>query len=576
MFASYSIEYYLRKNFLQARLLDEEKKKVENINLTLEERVEKRTAQLVITNKELKQEITERQRAENALRESEEKYRILVDSADAAIFIAQDGVIKFPNPMTLELTQYSANELAQMPFTEFIHPQDRDMVLERHRKRLKGEEALSTYDFRIISKNGNLLWVHINPVLITWEGRPGTLNFLRDITSQKKLEAQLRQAQKMEAIGTLAGGVAHDLNNILSGLVSYPELVLLDIPEESPLRKPMLTIQKAGQKAAAIVQDMLTLARRGVSVAEVVNLNQIIRQYLASLECEKLLSFHPGAKVETELEANLLNILGSPVHLSKTIMNLVSNAAEAMPEGGTISISTQSRYLDKLLNGYETIDAGEYVILTVADIGTGISPAEIDKIFEPFYTKKAMGRSGTGLGMAVVWGTIKDHKGYIHVDSDEGKGTTIELYFPVTRKPIRSNDIPTTSEKYKGEGQTILVVDDVKEQREIAAKILTQLGYSVETVSSGEKAFEYLESKPADLIVLDMIMLPGIDGLETYKKIISKYPQQRAIIASGFSETDRVREAQRLGAGRYVKKPYTIEKIGMAVKSELSKPQKAA
>jgi PAS domain S-box-containing protein len=466
--------------------------------------------------------------------------------------------------MTLELTQYSANELAQMPFTEFIHPQDRDMVLERHRKRLKGEEALSTYDFRIISKNGNLLWVHINPVLITWEGRPGTLNFLRDITSQKKLEAQLRQAQKMEAIGTLAGGVAHDLNNILSGLVSYPELVLLDIPEESPLRKPMLTIQKAGQKAAAIVQDMLTLARRGVSVAEVVNLNQIIRQYLASLECEKLLSFHPGAKVETELEANLLNILGSPVHLSKTIMNLVSNAAEAMPEGGTISISTQSRYLDKLLNGYETIDAGEYVILTVADIGTGISPAEIDKIFEPFYTKKAMGRSGTGLGMAVVWGTIKDHKGYIHVDSDEGK------------KPIRSNDIPTTSEKYKGEGQTILVVDDVKEQREIAAKILTQLGYSVETVSSGEKAFEYLESKPADLIVLDMIMLPGIDGLETYKKIISKYPQQRAIIASGFSETDRVREAQRLGAGRYVKKPYTIEKIGMAVKSELSKPQKAA
>jgi CheY-like chemotaxis protein len=172
--------------------------------------------------------------------------------------------------------------------------------------------------------------------------------------------------------------------------------------------------------------------------------------------------------------------------------------------------------------------------------------------------------------MAVVWGTVKDHKGYIHVESDMGKGTTIRLYFPITRKPIRSNDVLISFEEFKGQGQSILVVDDVKEQREIATKILNQLGYSVESVSSGEKACEYLESKPTDLIVLDMIMKPGIDGLGTYKRIIAKYPQQRAIIASGFSETERVREAQRLGAGRYVKKPYTIEKIGMAVKAELN------
>jgi CheY-like chemotaxis protein len=222
------------------------------------------------------------------------------------------------------------------------------------------------------------------------------------------------------------------------------------------------------------------------------------------------------------------------------------------------------------------VEEGDYIVLTVSDSGIGIAPDDINRIFEPFYTKKVMGRSGTGLGMAVVWGTVEDHKGYIHIESEEGKGTTIKLYFPVTRETARSMDIPISLDNYKGKGQRILVVDDVKEQLEIASKILTQLGYSVETVCSGEKACEYLESNSPDLIMLDMIMAPGIDGLETYKRIISKYPQQRAIIASGYSETERVREAQRLGAGKYVKKPYTIEKIGMAIKSELTTSQKAA
>ncbi len=393
---------------------------------------------------------------------------------------------------------------------------------------------------------------------------------------KKELERQLQQANKMKAIGTLAGGVAHDLNNILSGLVSYPELLLIDIPQNSPLRKPILTIKKSGEKATAIVQDLLTLARRGVSVSEVVNLTEIIHEYLISPQFEKLKSYHPNVEVESDLSSALLNIMGSPVHLSKTVMNLVSNAAEAMPKGGKIQIKAKNKYIDLPIKGYDDVEEGDYAVLSVSDNGIGIAPEEVNRIFEPFYTKKVMGRSGTGLGMAVVWGTVKDHKGYIHVDSDEGKGTTIKLYFPVTRKPVKKDDAPISFESHKGDGQTILVVDDVKEQREIASKILTQLGYSVETVSSGEAACEYLESKAADLIVLDMIMKPGIDGLETYKRIISKYPQQKAIIASGFSETKRVRETQRLGAGRYVKKPYTIEKIGMAVKNELNKPQMAA
>ncbi|MEA1876457.1 MAG: response regulator, partial [Bacteroidota bacterium] len=223
------------------------------------------------------------------------------------------------------------------------------------------------------------------------------------------------------------------------------------------------------------------------------------------------------------------------------------------------------------LRGYDDVEEGDYIIFTVSDTGVGISSKDMERIFEPFYTKKVMGRSGTGLGMAVVWGTVKDHRGYIDVQSTEGKGTTFTLYFPVTRKEIDGKQEALPMEEYMGKGESILVVDDVEEQREIASRILKKLGYSVTSVSSGEEAVDYMKDNSADLLVLDMIMDPGIDGLDTYKGILELNSGQKAIIASGFSETDRVKEAQRLGAGKYIKKPYTLEKIGLAVKEELEK-----
>jgi CheY-like chemotaxis protein len=257
-------------------------------------------------------------------------------------------------------------------------------------------------------------------------------------------------------------------------------------------------------------------------------------------------------------------------------MNLVSNASEAMPKGGRIQIRTENMYIERPIMGYDSVEEGDYVAVYVSDTGIGIADNEIGRIFEPFYTKKVMGRSGTGLGMAVVWGTIQDHKGYIRVESELKKGTTFKLYFPATRNEIKSDVQPKELIHYRGRGESILVVDDIREQREIALKILSQLGYSVETAASGEEAIEYLRDKTVDLIVLDMIMTPGIDGLETYRRIIARYPNQKTIIASGFSETNRVKEAQRLGAGKYLKKPYTIESIGLAIRSELDKEKKAA
>ena len=392
-----------------------------------------------------------------------------------------------------------------------------------------------------------------------------------EIYEREKAQNKLNHTQKMEAIGTLAGGVAHDLNNVLSAQVGYPELLLMDLAEDSPLREPILRIQESGQKAAAIVQDLLTMARRGVVVTDVINLNQVIDSYIQSQECEKLKQFYPDIIVKSNINTDLLNIMGSTIHLFKTIMNLVNNAAEAMPQGGNIIISTQNLYIDKPINGYDTVNEGDYVVLSVSDTGTGIAPADIEQIFEPFYTKKVMGRSGTGLGMAVVWGTVKDHKGYIDVQSTENFGTTFTLYFPITRKEISEQQQNLPIEAYMGTGESILIVDDVKEQRKIASDMLSRLYYLVASVASGEQALDYMEKNSVDLVILDMIMEPGIDGCETYKQISKLHPEQKAIITSGFSETGRVKETQRLGAGEYIKKPYTLETIGLAVKRELKK-----
>ena len=385
-----------------------------------------------------------------------------------------------------------------------------------------------------------------------------------------KLQGRLQRAQKMEALGTLAGGVAHDLNNILSGLVGYPDLLLQDLPEGSRMRKPMETIQQSGQKAAAIVQDLLTLARRGVSELQVLSLNRIVAEYLESPEFQRMIAFHNGVRVETDSAADLMHIKGSSVHLLKTVMNLVSNAAEALPDGGTVRIRTENRYLDRPLGLYDQVTEGEYVVLKVADDGIGISVDDMERIFEPFYTKKVMGKSGTGLGMAVVWGTVKDHQGYIDVQSREGIGTTFTLYFSATRESLPDASVRWSLAEHRGNGETVLVVDDVAEQRDIATAMLEKLGYRAEAVASGEAAVDFVAGQPVDLLVLDMIMDPGIDGLETYRRILEIRPGQKAIIASGFAETARVRKAQRMGAGIYLKKPYRLETLAEAVRSALS------
>ncbi|MCG6893381.1 MAG: PAS domain S-box protein [Desulfobacteraceae bacterium] len=531
-------------------------------------------------------DITQRKQVEEALRRSGEQLALAIEGSGAGLWDwkVQTGQLEI-NERWAEIVGYTLEEINPVSietWNRLTHPDDLEASNELILEHFSGKRPVYECELRMRHKDGHWVWIMDRGKVVERgeDGSPVRMAGTHvDITERKlvererkQLEDQLRYSQKMEAIGTLAAGVAHDLNNILSGLVSYPELLLLDLPEESPLRNPILTIKKSGEKAAAIVQDLLTLARRGVATTEPIQLSWIVNDYLKSPEFERLRSFHSNVQVETNLESDLPIITGSPFHLFKTVMNLVSNAVEAMPDGGTVSIETGTAPATPHGRGKEKTPSGQWVYLKVADTGVGIDREDQERIFDPFYTKKVMGRSGTGLGMAVVWGAVEDHRGNIDIESTKGRGTVFTLHFPAGRTPPSMDGALPPPEDYMGHGERIVVVDDIPEQRLIASKMLERLGYTVITMSSGEEAVDYVRRHPVDLFVLDMIMAPGIDGLETYRRILRIQPGQKAIIASGFSETKRVREAQHLGAGAYIKKPYSIEQIGRAVRRELKRP----
>jgi PAS domain S-box-containing protein len=511
------------------------------------------------------------------LRLSEERFRGLADSLPQIVFETDEkGTITFVNSNALDYFGYTESEFdKELNALQMICPEDRDRAAENIQKVLSGE-ILGGIEYTAIRKDGSTFPGEIHSKVFSRDNKPiGLRGIIVDLSKRKQAEEALRKSEeklarsnKMESLGLLAGGVAHDLNNVLSGIVSYPELILIDLPEDSKLRKPIQTIQESGHRAAAIVQDLLTIARGVAITKDPLNLNELINDYSSSPEFINLKQFHPTVTVKTELDMELLNISGSHVHIRKVLMNLVSNAGEAIEGSGNVTISTVNRYVDRPLRGYDDVKIGEYVVLVVSDDGPGISSDDLERVFEPFYTKKIMGRSGTGLGLAVVWNVVQDHKGYIDVTSDEN-GTTFELYFPITREEISDKHLSIPIKDFQGNGETILVVDDVESQRDISCKMLDKLCYKAKAVSSGEEAVEYLKENTVDLLLLDMIMNPGINGRETYKRIIEIHPKQKAIIVSGFAETGDVKEAQRLGAGQYVKKPLTLEKIGMAVKKEL-------
>lgn len=391
-----------------------------------------------------------------------------------------------------------------------------------------------------------------------------------EVNERKKIQNKLNHAQKMELIGTMASGIAHDLNNVLSGVNTYPELLLMEMAYDDPMRKPLETIHQSGQKAAQIIQDMLILARRGVPIKDLVNLNDIIKEYVTGPEFSALRAVHPKVDVKMDLAEGIPLTKGSKTHLSTAVMNIVTNAAESMPDGGSISIQSKTVVLDAAMEMCKVVSPGNYIHLSISDSGVGIAPEDKEKIFEPFYTNKTMGKSGTGLGMAIVWGMVKDHKGYIEVKSNLGHGTTFSLYLPAQQSGTDKDEEKAEMPVSFGNGEKILVVDDLEEQLFFAKTILEKYNYRVKCVQGGEAAFEYLKDHTMDLVILDMNMDPGINGLETYRKITRIHPGQKTIIASGYASEELIEAACREGITTFIKKPYSVGNLNSAVTTELA------
>ena len=511
----------------------------------------------------LEQQVQERTRN---LMESERRFHDLVNQLPEMVLETDlIGNITYANNAAKSQLQLSLKKDTATNFFQLLEDDDREEAQKYFQESL---EILSPklVEFTLKDQAEKSYPILVRSAPITNDNKiTGARMIVIDITERRSLEEQLNRDQKMKAIGLMAGGVAHDLNNILSGIISYPELLLLDLDKESTLRRPLEAIRQSGLDASDVVSDLLTVARGIAANKETIAPNVLIRTYLDSTDFQQLQSRHPLINFDISLAAELRNISCSPIHVRKCLMNLIINGMEAIQGKGTLTIVTDNHnQIQSFRKDKTNIDNGKYSKIIITDTGSGIAPNDMDHIFEPFYTKKVMGRSGTGLGLAVVWNTMRDHGGTVNVISNQ-QGTTFELYFPSIETEIEKVSEKQNWRDYMGQGETILVVDDEPRQREIALKLLTTLEYSAQTVSSGEEAIEYAKNHTADLLVLDMIMPPGQNGRMTFEQILKIHPRQKAIIASGFAEDEDVRATLAMGAMAFISKPYTLQQIASTI-----------
>ncbi len=541
-------------------------------------------------NANLIKEVIERKHAEEALKATTskvtamaEEQRVLLENARDFIYRHETiGVFRYVSQSVQAVTGYTPEEWMQHNSAFLTDNPINSKVAEYTEKALREGTTCPPYLAEVCSKQGLRVMLEVSEQPFFEDGKvAGIVGVARDVTlriqaeeQREALQRRLEKAEQMESLGLLAGGVAHDLNNILGPLVAYPELIMMKLPPDSPHRRQLTIMGKAAQDAADVIQDLLALARRGRCELKPISINDVIRQYLETPNCLSLQSSHCAVTTTVALDDSVSNIMGSSSHLMKAIMNLVVNAFEAMPDGGSLTIKTSQEHLSQLHSDFSRITEDDYVILSIRDSGVGIDPRNIQKIFQPYYSNKQMGASGSGLGLAVVYGIVKDHKGYYDVLSELGEGAEFILYFPVSHQATIAA-APAVGTDLEGTG-TILVVDDVLEQREIAEQILVSLGYEVGTAASGRAALAYVAEHPVvDLVILDMILEKGFDGLDTYRDILKLNPNQKAIIVSGFAATDRVLKMQELGAGAFLKKPYTRQQLADAVKQQMRLPQSA-
>ncbi len=510
--------------------------------------------------------ITEQKNIRTALRESESKYRKLVENATEAIFIAQDEKIKFPNRIALKMLGLDVAALEELPFLEFVHPEDQNRVIDIHRRRLDGDKALPpTYAFRVINRQGVEYEVELNAVAIEWEGRPATLNFVRDITEQRRLERSLRQAQKMDAIGTLAGGIAHDFNNLLMGIQGHTSLMLTDSDPSHPFYVHLKGIEEYVKSAADLTRQLLGFARGGKYEAKPVDLNDLIDKSAQLFGRTK-----KEIVIHKKLQPGLWTVVADRQQIEQVLINIYVNAWQAMPAGGQLYLQTDNVLLDGSYVKPFLIQQGNYVKISITDTGIGMDETIKQKIFEPFFTTKEVGR-GTGLGLASAYGIIKNHHGLINVYSEKHKGTTFTIYLPAsTQAPVQEK---TMASAYRTGSETILLVDDEEIILEVGRQMLTKLGYTSHTAGSGQKALQLYRThaEKFDLVILDMIM-PDMNGGQTFDLLKKINPQVKVLLSSGYSINGEASEILKRGCTGFIQKPFNLLELSQKIREVLGAP----
>jgi PAS domain S-box-containing protein len=511
-------------------------------------------------------DIEDRIGSKRALLNSEEKYRLLVENANDAVLVVQDGRIKFANSKTTRMTGYGHSELMDMPFAELIHPDDRRLALSRHFEPVQGGNPPSRSSFRIADATGQILWTDLSTVEIEWEGGPATLNFARDITHQKQLEAQLRNAQKMEAIGTLAGGIAHDFNNILSAIIGYTDLTALILPEDDPARSSLGEVMNAAQRAKELVYRILSFSQMHEQRQKPVRMDLIIQEAL------KLLRPSLPATIGIEQQVDSQGtILADPTQIHQVVVNLCTNAYQAMQEeGGRLKVSLAEVKLgsDDLVDHLD-LDTGAYLKLTVADTGHGMDEQTIQRIFDPYFTTKENGK-GTGLGLAVVYGIVSAHKGAIQVKSAPGKGTMFEVFFPRIRS-LTNQEAVSYDQPSRGD-ESILFVDDEATLVRLATQLLQKCGYRIAGHTNPLEALKLFKTDPYkfDLVITDMTM-PHMTGNQLARALKNIRPDVPIILTTGYSEKISPEKAKMMGVEDFIMKPLSYSDLTKRIRRAIDK-----
>jgi two-component system cell cycle sensor histidine kinase/response regulator CckA len=516
-------------------------------------------------------DITDRRAAEKALRESEEKYRQVVENAREAIIVFVDGIVVYANPMTERITDYSADELKGKTLEELAHPEDHEALKRETTRKIEGDHTVYPSEYRYIKKTGDVGWYEAIAVPVTWEGKPGLITFAREITERKKLEEQFLRAQKMDAIGAMAGGIAHNFNNILVGIMGYSEYLLGNKDKNHPEYKALKTIFDGTVRASQLTRELLNVTRAGEYRLVTGNLNDTVERSLPLIAG----AFDKSIDIKTVLAEDLPVFEVNDSQMQQCLLNLCINARDAMPDGGTLLIETRQEYLDAdFVRTHIGSHEGEYLILSVSDTGIGMTREVKDHLFEPFFTTK-LDKGGTGMGLATVYGTVKKHGGFITVYSETGQGTTFNLYLPITRVAAKDEKVAIIRDRKEGH-ETILIIDDEQAVRNVWAEYLVRKGYRVLLAENGREGISLFRKNPGavDLVILDVIM-PKMGGKDTLAALKDLDPGVRVLITSGYRLKDKVGEIDLKDVEGFIQKPGTLkefsEKIGSILDRDRAK-----